>query len=152
MRILCEFSCIIKPHHSRLLYMCQEEATGLYWGMLRKPSQREKTLLQKSDYIVSPMCEFEFHGYLNIPKGAWIKIQVPHILKNATVHSKVTVMSRTETRILLNMHRNLGKKKNHLIIGTATTGLFEELLKFSHSTSASLLCLPRIRAQMKLWT
>ena len=75
------------------------------------------------------MCEFEFHGYLNIPKGAWIKIQVPHILKNPTVHSKVTVMFRDRNQDSIEYAQRLGQEEEPPDNRHSYYRLFEETIE-----------------------
>ena len=63
---------------------------GNVYGNFKKFSH----FVKESDCIVGPMCEFEFHSYEDIPEGVWIKIQVPHIVKNPKIEDNIRVISR----------------------------------------------------------
>ena len=94
MKILHGSPCTIAPHHSRVILRVPKGCHGIILGNIHKNFKISNHLVKESDCIVSPMCEFEFHSYDDIPEGAWIKIEVPHIVKNLDIASKIRVISR----------------------------------------------------------
>ena len=93
-KILHGSPCTIAPHHSRVILRVPKGCHGIILGNVHKNFKIFNHLVTESDCIVSPMCEFEFHSYDDIPEGAWIKIEVPHIVKNLDIESKIRVISR----------------------------------------------------------
>ena len=86
--------CTITPRQSRVMLHVPEGLHGIILGNVFHNFNIFRHCVKKTDCNVSPMCEFEFHSYDNIPEGAFIKIEVPHIVKNYEVSKKIRVMSR----------------------------------------------------------
>ena len=82
------------PQNTRVILRVPEGLYGVILGNVYKNIKMLNHLVKENDCIVGPMCEFEFHSYEEIPEGAWIKIQVPHIVKNLTVEDRIKVISR----------------------------------------------------------
>ena len=94
MKILHGRLCTISPLHSRVILYVPEGCHGVILGNVLENFENFNHLVNESDSIVGPICEFEFHSYDDIPRGAWIKIEVPHIVKNPKVHDSIRIMSR----------------------------------------------------------
>ena len=62
--------------------MWREGLFGVILGNVYEKFGTFNQLVKESDCIVGPVCEFEFHSYDDITKGAWMKIEIPHIVKN----------------------------------------------------------------------
>ena len=84
---------------------------GLYWEMSMKTCTKRKLQFIRQSALSAQCVNLNFHGYFNIPKGAWIKIQVPHILKNPVAHNKVTVMSRDRYQESIEYAQRLGQEE-----------------------------------------
>ena len=67
---------------------------GVLLGNINENFELFKHLVNESDCIVGPMCEFEFHSYDGIPEGAWVKIQIPHLVSNPKMEGNIKVISR----------------------------------------------------------
>ena len=93
-RILFGFPCTIKLHHSPVVIHVPGGRYGVILGNVYENFETLKNFVKENDCIVSPLCELEFHGFGDIPKGAWIKIQVPHIVKNPKIQDNIKVLSR----------------------------------------------------------
>ena len=93
-KILHGHPCMITTRHSRITLHVPEGLYGIILGNVHENFDLFRHLVQKTDCIVSPMCEFEFHSYCDIPKGACYRIEVPHIVNNSKVEGSIKVMSR----------------------------------------------------------
>ena len=94
MKILHGSPCTITPRQSRVILQVPEGLHGVILGNVFQNFESFKHLVHESDCVVGPMCEFEFHSYDDIPEGAWVKIEVPHIVKNLDIVRKIRVISR----------------------------------------------------------
>ena len=93
-KILHGRPCIITPRQTQVILHLPEGLHGIILGNVHKNFDTFRHCVEKNDSIVGPMCEFEFHSYDDIPEGAWVKIEVPHIVKNFDMESKIRVMAR----------------------------------------------------------
>ena len=82
------------PRNSRVILHVPGGLHGVILGNVYDNLKMINHLVNESDCILGPMCEFEFHSYKDIPEGAWIKIEVPHIVKNPKVTDSIKVISR----------------------------------------------------------
>ena len=93
-KVLRGFPCTIRPRNSRVILHMPKGYHGVLLGNVYENFKMFKHLVKENDYIVSPMCEFEFHRYLDISQGTFIKIEVPHIVKNSKMEGRIRVISR----------------------------------------------------------
>ena len=93
-KVLRGFPCIITPRNSGVNLHVREGLFGVILGNIYEKFSVFNHLIKESDCIVGPLCEFEFHSYDDISKGAWMKIEVPHIVRNPNVESRIKVISR----------------------------------------------------------
>ena len=82
------------PRKSGVTLHVPEGLYGIILGNVHEDFDAFKQCVKGNDCIVGPMCEFEFHSYYDILKGAWYKIDIPHIVKNPKVEDKIKVISR----------------------------------------------------------
>ena len=81
----------IQTLQANVILHVPEGVFGIILGNVHTNFRTFNYLVEESYCIISPMCEFELHNYDDIPKGAWYTIQVPHIVKNLTIESKIRV-------------------------------------------------------------
>ena len=93
-KILHGRPCALTPRQSGVILYVPEGLHGITLGNVHENYDEFKQCVKESDCIVGPMCEFEFHSYIDILKGASYKIDVPHIVKNPQAAEKIKVMSR----------------------------------------------------------
>ena len=82
MKIVHGLATEIRARHSEVILHVPEGVYGIILGNVYSTLWRLSHLVRENDTVISPMCEFELHSYMDIPKGAWYKIQVPHIVNN----------------------------------------------------------------------
>ena len=92
----CEDSSWSVLHHNPPTFTSPlpERCYGVILGNVYENFKMFNNIVKENDCIVGPMCEFEFHSYADIPRGAWIKIEVPHIVRNHKIERKIRVISR----------------------------------------------------------
>ena len=82
MEIIDGSAATIKARHSEVILHIPKGVYGIILGNVYTALSQLKHLVGPNDTIIGPICVFELHRYKDIPKGAWYKIQVPHIVKN----------------------------------------------------------------------
>ena len=82
------------PRNSKVILHVPGGLLGVILGNVYENFKTFNYPVNENDCIVGPMCEFEFHSYDDITEGSWIKIEVPHIVKNPKIKSSIKVISR----------------------------------------------------------
>ena len=91
-------SVTIQTLQANVILHVPEGVFGIILGNIHTNFRTFSHLVQEGDCIISPMCEFELSSYDDIHEGAWYTIQVPHIVKNKTIESRIIVKHRDKTR------------------------------------------------------
>ena len=94
MEIIHGSAVTIQALQANVILHVPEGVFGIILGNIHTNFRTFSHLVEENDCIISPMCEFELHNYNDIPKGAWYTIQVPHIVKNPSIESKIMIKHR----------------------------------------------------------
>ena len=98
MEIIHGSAVTIQTLQANVILRVPDGVFGIILGNIHTNFRTFSHLVEESDCIISPMCEFELSSYDDVPKGAWYTIQVPHIVKNETIESKIMVKHRDKYR------------------------------------------------------
>ena len=98
MEIIHGSAATIQTLQANVILHVPEGVFGIILGNIHTNFKTFRHLVEESDCIISPMCEFELSSYDDIHEGAWYTIQVPHIVKNGKIESKIMVKHRDKTR------------------------------------------------------
>ena len=98
MKLLHGSPCTVMSSSSRVILHMPEGYHGVLLGNVDENFQMFKHFVKESDCIVGPMCEFEFHSYAAKPQRTFIKIKVPHIVKNPKIERNIRVISRDSSQ------------------------------------------------------